>query len=72
MKHISSIMAGTVVEIRVKPGDLVAEGMTVAVLESMKMQLPVTAMETGKVKELKIKAGDFVNEGDVILVLESP
>ncbi|MBN9395850.1 MAG: biotin/lipoyl-binding protein [Candidatus Melainabacteria bacterium] len=70
MKQVCSMMAGVVIEILVKQGDAVEDGMDVAILESMKMQLPVASSETGKVSEIKVAAGDFVNEGDLILTLE--
>ncbi|MCW5821947.1 MAG: biotin/lipoyl-binding protein [Cyanobacteria bacterium TGS_CYA1] len=70
MKQIASMMAGVVIEILVKPGQSVSDGMDVALLESMKMQLPVQSEESGVVKEIKIAPGDFVNEGDVIITLE--
>ncbi len=69
MKQICSMMAGVVVELLVKPGDAVEDGMDVAILESMKMQLPVASTETGKVEEIKVTSGDFVNEGDLLMVL---
>lgn len=70
MKQISSMMAGMVVQILVKPGEQVTNGMEVAILESMKMQLPVHADQVGKVTSLKVNIGDFVNEGDPLLILE--
>lgn len=70
MKEIASMMAGVVLEILVKPGDDVTDGMDVAILESMKMQLPVASDKAGKVKEVKVNTGDFVNEGDLLLVLD--
>ena len=70
MKQVCSMMAGVVIEILVKQGDAVEDGMDVAILESMKMQLPVASSETGKVAEIKVAAGDFVNEGDLILTHE--
>lgn len=70
MKEIASMMAGVVLEIKVKPGDSVADGDEVAILESMKMQLPVQSDKEGTVKEVKVNTGDFVNEGDLILVLD--
>jgi acetyl-CoA carboxylase biotin carboxyl carrier protein len=63
------MMAGVVVEVLVKPGDEVTDGMDVAILESMKMQLPVSSTEVGKVEEVKVASGDFVNEGDLIITL---
>jgi acetyl-CoA carboxylase biotin carboxyl carrier protein len=70
MKEITAMMAGVVVEVLVKPGDSVSNGMEVAILESMKMQLPVNAELSGKVKEIRVKAGQFVNEGEALLILE--
>ncbi len=64
------MMAGVVIEILVKPGQAVSDGMDVALLESMKMQLPVQSEETGVVKEIKVAPGDFVNEGDLLMTLE--
>lgn len=64
------MMAGVVVEVLVKPGDAVSDGMEVAILESMKMQLPVHASSAGKVKEVTVKSGQFVNEGQALLLLE--
>lgn len=62
-------MAGVVIEILVKPGDQITDGTDVAILESMKMQLPVASSESGKVDEVKVSSGDFVNEGDLIITL---
>ena len=70
MKQISSMMAGTVIEVLVKTGDQVADGQEIAILESMKMQMPVQADQSGKVVQVKVSSGDFVNEGDALLVLE--
>ena len=70
MKQISSMMAGTVIEVLVKAGDEVSDGMEIAILESMKMQMPVQADQSGKVAKVKVNSGDFVNEGDALLELE--
>ncbi len=64
------MMAGVVLEVLVKAGDQVSDGQEVAILESMKMQLPVQATLAGKVSAVKVNSGDFVNEGDAILDLE--
>ena len=70
MKQVPSVMAGVVVEILVKPGDQVTDGMDVVILESMKMQLPVQSSAAGKVAEIKVGNGDFVSEGDTLMTLE--
>ena len=70
MKQVTSMMAGVVLEVLVKAGDQVSDGQEVAILESMKMQLPVQSTLAGKVSAIKVTNGDFVNEGDAILDLE--
>ena len=70
MGKVVASMAGSVWKILVKPGDKVEEGQDVAILESMKMEIPIAAEFDGTVKEVKVNEGDFVNEGDVILEVE--
>lgn len=70
MKKIKATMAGNVWKILVKPGDLVHEEQEVAILESMKMEIPIAAEAGGTVKEVKVNEGDFVNEDDVLMELD--
>lgn len=70
MEEVKATMAGNVWKIVVKVGDEVEEDQDVAILESMKMEIPIPAEDGGTVKELKVSEGDFVNEGDVIAILE--
>jgi acetyl-CoA carboxylase biotin carboxyl carrier protein len=63
-------MAGTVWKVLVKPGDKVEEGMDVLILESMKMEIPITAEMTGVVRSVRVKEGDFVNDGDLVVDFE--
>jgi acetyl-CoA carboxylase biotin carboxyl carrier protein len=70
MKQLTANMAGIIVQILVKAGDIVNDGMEVVILESMKMQIPMAANLTGKVSKIHVAIGDFVNEGDLILTLE--
>ena len=70
MKQVTSMMAGIIVEMLVKKGDSISDGMEIGILESMKMQLPIQSNASGKVVEVKANNGDFVNEGDPLLVLE--
>jgi dihydrolipoamide dehydrogenase len=60
-----------VIEIHVKPGDVVETEASLVTLESDKATLDVPAPAAGTVKELKVKIGDKVSEGSVILVLDS-
>ena len=63
-------MAGNVWKIVVKPGDQVSEGQDVVILESMKMEIPVSSEVSGIVEEIIVNEGDFVNDGDVIIKLK--
>lgn len=69
-KTINANMAGTVLDVLVKSGDTVSDGMDVVCIESMKMQMFIPSETEGTVKEVKVGAGDFVNEGDPLIVLE--
>jgi acetyl-CoA carboxylase biotin carboxyl carrier protein len=66
---IKSNMAGTVWKVLVQPGDVVKAGQDVIILESMKMEIPITAETAGTVKAVKVKEGDFVNDGDLVVEL---
>ena len=70
MTDIEAHITGTVWKIEVEVGDAVAEGDTVAILESMKMEMPVEAEDAGTVKEILAEEGQAVNEGDTLIVLE--
>lgn len=63
-------MAGNVWKITVKPGDQVSEGQDVVILESMKMEIPVSSEVRGIVDEIIVNEGDFVNDGDVVIKLK--
>ena len=69
MGKIKSEMAGTVLEIKVKVGDSVAKGQEVAVLESMKMEVPLQSDSAGKVTKVLKAVGDFLNEGEALIEL---
>jgi acetyl-CoA carboxylase biotin carboxyl carrier protein len=70
MADIEAHITGTVWKIECKIGDKVAEGDTVVILESMKMEMPVEAEDEGTVKEILCEEGQAVNEGDTLVVLE--
>ena len=70
MADIEAHITGTVWKVEVEVGDDVAEGDTVVILESMKMEMPVEAEDEGTVKEIKVSEGQAVSEGDTLIVLE--
>jgi acetyl-CoA carboxylase biotin carboxyl carrier protein len=68
--EILTNMAGNVWKVVVKPGDLVSEGQDVVILESMKMEIPISSEVSGIVDEIIVNEGDFVNDGDVVIKLK--
>ncbi|XP_068183307.1 propionyl-CoA carboxylase alpha chain, mitochondrial [Antennarius striatus] len=67
---LRSPMPGSVVAVSVKPGDTVAEGQEICVIEAMKMQNSLTAAKQAKVKSVHCKPGETVGEGDLLVELE--
>jgi acetyl-CoA carboxylase biotin carboxyl carrier protein len=68
--EILAEMVASVLSLSVAPGDQVAAGETVMLLESMKMEIPVLVETAGTVREIRVVAGDVIQEGDVLVVLE--
>jgi len=63
-------ITGTVWKIEVTPGQKVAEGDIVLILESMKMEMPLEAPAAGTITAIKVKEGEPVQEGAVVMVLD--
>jgi acetyl-CoA carboxylase biotin carboxyl carrier protein len=69
VSEIAAEMVANVISVDVSPGDKVAAGDVVVLLESMKMEIPVMAEEPGTVRAVRIAPADVVQEGDVLLEL---
>lgn len=69
-KEIRAEMVANVWKIVVTQGDSVADGDTLVILESMKMEIPVLAESDGVVAALHVAEGDVVQEGDVIAIID--
>lgn len=69
--NVTADVAGMIWKILVKEGDVVEEDMPVAIIESMKMEIPVVSSEEGMVTGILVKEGDRITEGDVIVILKS-
>jgi propionyl-CoA carboxylase alpha chain len=67
---LSAPMPGTVLDVRVKVGDVVARGATLAVLEAMKMEHPITAPHAGEVVDVLVEVGQQVHNGDILMVID--
>ena len=70
MPDVAAHSTGTVVRIERKPGDAVAAGDPVVILESMKMENPILAPVSGKVTEIKVSAAQVVKPGETIATIE--
>jgi acetyl-CoA carboxylase biotin carboxyl carrier protein len=70
MPEVQAHITGNVWRVLVAVGDAVEEGDEVAILESMKMEMPVESDDAGTVAEVVVAEGDAIAEGAVVLVLE--
>lgn len=70
MAEVRAEMVANVWKIVVSEGEVVDEGDTLVILESMKMEIPVLAEDAGTITTLQVKEGDVVQEGDLIAVIE--
>ena len=69
-EEVLAEMVANVWKVVVSTGDTVAEGDTICILESMKMEIPVEATAGGTISELNVAEGGVVQEGDVIAVID--
>jgi acetyl-CoA/propionyl-CoA carboxylase biotin carboxyl carrier protein len=67
---ITAEMQGTILSTEVVPGDDIAAGDVVCVLEAMKMENDVVASTGGTVASVPVAEGDSVDMGDTLVVLE--
>ena len=70
MAEVRSEMVANVWKVVVEPGQAVASGDPLVILESMKMEIPVESPADGTVREVRVEEGGVVQEGDVIAVIE--
>jgi acetyl-CoA carboxylase biotin carboxyl carrier protein len=69
-EEIRAEMVANVWKVVKAAGDSVADGDTLVILESMKMEIPVVAESEGVVREIAVNEGDVVQEGDLIAIVE--
>lgn len=68
-EEIKALLPGNVWKIVANPGQSVAEGEKIMILESMKMEIDVVAPRGGVVKSINVNVNDKVVEGQVVAVL---
>lgn len=67
---VTSELVAHVLSLAVAEGDLVEAGAEIALLESMKMEIPVLSDIAGRVVRVAVLPGDVVQEGDVLALVE--
>jgi acetyl-CoA/propionyl-CoA carboxylase biotin carboxyl carrier protein len=67
---LSAPMPATVIAIKVAPGQEVAAGDLLVLLEAMKMEMPITAPRGGRVKSIACREGELVQPGVPLLEFE--
>ncbi len=67
---VASPIAGTVVELKCKPSDVVTQGEILLVIEAMKMKTSIAAPAPGKIKNIPVAVGDNVREGQTLVEFE--
>ena len=70
MTEVRAEMVANVWQVVASEGDSVADGDTLVILESMKMEIPVIAESAGTLTKLAVAEGDVIQEGDLIAIIE--
>lgn len=69
-QNVTAPMVGKIVKITVKVGDRVNEDDEIAIIEAMKMEMPIVAPASGVVKEILISVGQTCETDAVLAVIE--
>lgn len=70
MANLVSPISGNVWKIKVAVGDVVEADEELIILEALKMETPIYAVDGGTVVNIKVKEGDSVNEDQVLVEIE--
>lgn len=69
MTEVRAPMVGKVLEVLVKPGAAVAAHDDLLIIESMKMEIPISAPAGGTVHTIHVNIGDRVRENDLLVTI---
>jgi len=69
--RVQSEVTGKVWQIEAKVGDKLDEDDAIIILESMKMEIPISAPSNGTLTEILVQEGDPVEEGQDVAVMEN-
>ena len=70
MTEVKAELVGNLWKIVTEVGQQVEEDDTLMILESMKMEIPVTTPISGTVREILVKEGEVVQEGQTLAIVE--
>ena len=70
MMDVKAELVGNLWKIVTEVGQQVEEDDTLMILESMKMEIPITTPVSGVVKQILVKEGDVVQEGQTVAIVE--
>ncbi len=68
-EEVNAVLAGNIFKVHVRPGDTVAEGDPLLVVEAMKMETAVSAPKAGTITAVHISEGDVVAVGDPLVAI---
>ena len=68
--EVKAELIGSLLRITARVGQPVEEDETIMVLESMKMEIPVTSPIDGTITAILVSTGDVVNEGETVAIVE--
>ena len=69
-ENVEAPITGKIISVEVKVGDVVKEGDTLCLLESMKMENPILAPVGGKITQVDLSPGQVVSTGNLLAVIE--
>ena len=64
-------VSGSIWKVQTSVGATVAEGDELFIIESMKMEIPVTAPSAGVVKTIAVKESEQIEENQVVATLDA-
>jgi len=70
MTTVTAELVASVLSVSVEPGQKVAAGDELVLLDSMKMEIPVISEVDGVVTAVVVKAGDTVRDGDALVIIK--
>jgi acetyl-CoA carboxylase biotin carboxyl carrier protein len=68
--EVKAELVGNLWKIVVQVGQAVEEDDTLMILESMKMEIPITTPTSGTVKEILVAEGQVVQEGQTVAIID--